>query len=284
MRNARTVATLVLALIASGALHAQATVKLWPGVAPGSEHWAWKEQTFHVPLNGVPETIVEDVVTPSLQVFLPAQGKATGTGVIIAPGGACIALVMGSEGMNVARWLQQRGIAAFVLKYRLQHKLVQGMPKNLREDEACRWGVADGAQAVKIVRQHAREWGIAPHKLGMIGFSAGGMISSEVLVQGDARARPDFVALIYGAPFESMPAVPPDLPPVFMAWAQDDNTAGYAMVRFHKALVDAHDAPEVHVYSAGGHGFASRTQGTPSDHWREELWWWLQSKGFAPKP
>jgi acetyl esterase/lipase len=286
MRNAsrRALAPVVLALAAGGVLHAQTTVKLWPGVAPGSEHWTWKEQSFHVPLGGVPETIVEDVTTPTLTVFLPARDKATGTGVVIAPGGACVALVMDSEGTNIARWLQQRGIAAFVLKYRLKRKLVQGMPKDLREDEACRWGIADGAQAVKFVRQHAREWGLVPHRLGMIGFSAGGMIASEVLVQKEAAARPDFVALIYGAPFESVPVVPSKLPPVFMAWAQDDTTAGYAMVRFYRALMSAHDAPEAHVYSAGGHGFASRTQGTPSDHWREELWWWMQSKGFAPKP
>lgn len=285
MRNAgsRAAATLVLALLASSVLHAQTTVKLWPGVAPGSQHWTWKEQTFQVPLNGTAETIVEDVVTPSLQVFLPPHDSATGTGVIIAPGGACIALVMGSEGTDIARWLQARGVAAFVLKYRLKHKLTQGIPKDLREDEACRWGIADGMQAVKVVRQHAREWGIAPHRLGMLGFSAGGMIASEVLVQKDATARPDFVALIYGAPFESMPAVPSELPPVFMAWAQDDTTAGYAMARFYKALMDAHDPPEAHIYSAGGHGFASRVQGTPSDHWRAELWWWMQAKGFAPK-
>ena len=285
MRNARSraVAALVLSLSASGALHAQTTVRLWPGVAPGSEHWTWKQQVFHVPLNGEPETIVQDVVTPTLTAFLPARGTATGTGVVIAPGGACIALVMDSEGTEIARWLQSRGIAAFVLKYRLKHKVVQGMPKDLREDEACQWGIADGEQAINVVRRHAREWGIAPHKLGMVGFSAGGMIASEVLVQKDAAARPDFVALIYGAPFESMPAVPSKLPPVFMAWAQDDTTAGYAMVRFYKALMDAHDLPEAHIYAAGGHGFASRTQGTPSDHWREELWWWMQSEGFAPK-
>src|SRR5690348_7536281 len=283
MHHARAVATFVLALFASGPLHAQATVKLWPGVAPGSEHWTWNEQNFHVPLNGAPETIIQGVVTPTLTVFLPARGKATGTGVIVAPGGACIALAMDSEGTNVARWLQAHGVAAFVLKYRLKHKQVQGIPKGLREDDACRWGIADGAQAMKVVRRHARAWGIAPHRLGFVGFSAGGMIASEVLVQKDAAARPDFAALIYGAPFESMPAVPSNLPPVFMAWAQDDTTAGYAMARFYKALMDAHDPPEAHVYAAGGHGFASRTQGTPSDHWREEFWWWMQAKGFAPK-
>jgi acetyl esterase/lipase len=279
----RLVIAALLALFASSGARAQATVNLWPGVAPGSEHWNWEEQTFHVPLNGAPETIIQDVVTPTLTVFLPARGKATGTGVIVAPGGACIALAMDSEGVNIARWLQARGVAAFVLKYRLKHKQVEGMPKGLREDDACRWGIADGAQAVRLVRQHAHEWGIAPHRLGFIGFSAGGMIASEVMVRKDAAAQPDFVALIYGAPFESMPAVPSNLPPVFMAWAQDDTTAGYAMVRFYKALMDAHDAPEAHIYAAGGHGFASRVQGTPSDRWREELWWWMQAKGFAPK-
>src|SRR6185312_353405 len=96
------------------------------------------------------------------------------------------------------------------------------MPKDLSEDRACRWGIADAVQALRLVRRHATEWHVAPNRVGLLGFSAGGMIASEVLVQQDVALRPDFAALVYGAPFEAMPPVPAGLPPVFMAWAQDD--------------------------------------------------------------
>ena len=266
--------------LAGGCALAQDVVKLWPGVAPGSEHWTWHEQVF--PQQQVDHrsigTVVEDVVTPTLTAYLPAPGHATGTGVVIAPGGACIALVMDEQGLDVARALQRMGVAAFVLKYRLLHKQGQGMPKDLSEDQACRWGIADAVQALRLVRRHAAEWHVVPNRVGLLGFSAGGMIASEVLVQKDPVQRPDFAALIYGAPFESMPPVPAGLPPVFMAWAQDDAIAGDAMTRFQQALVKAGDKPEVHIYDAGGHGFSTRQPGTSSAHWLQEFEWWLQSR------
>lgn len=277
---------LACGLLAGGGAFAQNVIRLWPGVAPGSEHWTWKEKVFHNVSVGNAHlgTIVEDVVAPTLTAYLPEAGKATGTAVIIAPGGACIALTMDREGNDVARWLQQRGIAAFVLKYRLKHKLSEGAPKNLSEDEACQWGIADAAEAIKLVRKHAAQWHISPHRVGILGFSAGGMIASEVLVRKDAAQRPDFAALIYGAPFESMPAVPSGLPPVFMAWAQDDEIAGYAMVRFYRALLKAGDKPETHVFHVGGHGFlATPPEKTSAGHWIDEFYWWLQAEGFTRK-
>ncbi|MGH8363049.1 MAG: alpha/beta hydrolase [Gammaproteobacteria bacterium] len=185
------------------------------------------------------------------------------------------------EGRDAARWLQQRGIAVFVLKYRLQRKTTQGQPRNLNEDQACKYGIADGIQAVKVVRQQGAEWGIAPDRVGFMGFSAGGMLASEALLQQDAAARPNFAALIYGAPFGKMPDVPAKLPPVFMAWTQDDTTAGYAMVRLYKALIEAGDKPEAHIYNAGGHGFGMGKQGTTSDHWIDEFYFWLQAQGLT---
>lgn len=288
LRTAVALTSFVLAgLLACGCARAQTTVNIWPGVAPGSEHWNWKEKVFHDVQNNGQHlgTVIEDVVTPTLTVYLPKPGKATGTGVVIAPGGACIALAMDVEGADVARRLQQQGIAAFVLKYRLKHKLVQGAPKNLSEDEACQWGIADAVQALKVVRRHAGQWQVSPNRIGIIGFSAGGMLASEALVQKDPALRPDFAALIYGAPFESVPPVPAKLPPVFMAWAQDDDTAGYAMIRFYEALMKAGDRPEAHIYRTGGHGFASSIQpGSTSGRWLQEFCWWLQAEGFGRKP
>ena len=269
---------LVLALLlATSRVEAQTTVNLWTGVAPGSEHWTQKEIVAH----GTPVgTVIINVVRPTLGVYLPDRAIASGAGVIIAPGGYCVALAMDRGGVDVARWLQHRGIAAFVLKYRTQEKREQGVPRNLDMDKACSYGIADGIQAMRVVRQHAKAWGVAPGRVGIIGFSAGGMVASGVLLQADPATRPDFAALIYGAPFGVMPTIPAKLPPVFMAWAQDDDVARTAVVNFYDALLDAGQRPEAHIFSAGGHGFGIQAQGTSSDHWIEEFHEWLQAGGF----
>jgi acetyl esterase/lipase len=255
------------------ALHAQAPLKIWPGIAPGSEHWTQKERTIeHTPVG----TVLMDVVTPTLTPYLPERSKATGTGVIIAPGGAFVALTVSLEGADLARWLQRRGIAAFLLKYRTVEKLQEGIPR-MDMDTAGRYGIADGIQALKVVRQHAREWGISPDRVGMLGFSAGAMVTSGALLQPDSAARPSFAAFIYGGPFGVMPAIPHQLPPIFMAWAQDDQVALQPVLRFRDALTAAGQKPEIHVFSSGGHGFGTKKQGTTSDHWIEEFYYWLTS-------
>lgn len=257
----------------------QTSLNIWPGKAPGSENWEQKEQTIK---NTPVGTVILNVVTPTLTIYLPEKDKATGTGIIIAPGGACVALAM-KEVDELANSLREKGIATFVLKYRIKEKKEEGMPKDLNEDTACQYGIADAVQSIKMVREHSLKWGISPGKIGFVGFSAGGMIASEALLEKDPAARPDFVGLLYGAPFASMPVVPSNLPPIFMAWAADDDIAGYAMERFYKALLSAQQKPEVHIFSSGGHSFAAQKQGTTSDHWMEEFYYWLQAKGFAGK-
>lgn len=252
-------------------------VPVWPGKPPGTEQWTQKERSIAVPQMG---TVVFNVTTPTLTAYLPDKAHASGTGILIAPGGACVALVMDSEGKDAAQWFVRHGIAAFVLKYRIIEKRGEGMP-DVNEDDACKYGIADGIQALKVIRSHAAQWGVMPDRIGFLGFSAGGMLASEALLNADAHARPDFAGLIYGAPFASMPAVPKGLPPVFMAWAQDDNTGGYAMTRFYKALLESGNAPEAHIYARGGHGFGMHTQGTTSDHWIDEFYWWLRARGLV---
>ncbi|MFI5257471.1 MAG: alpha/beta hydrolase [Gemmatimonadales bacterium] len=253
------------------------TVRLWPGAAPGSEHWTQKERRIDdTPIGAV----ILDVVTPTLTAYLPERSKATGTSVIIAPGGAFVALAIGLEGTSAARWLQQRGIAAFVLKYRTIEKRQEGIPA-LDMDTAGRYGIADGIRAIAVVRQHAAQWGLRPDRVGFLGFSAGAMVASGALLQRYAAARPNFAALIYGGPFGVMPSIPPKLPPVFLAWAEDDAVALRPIERFHDALVAAGDRPEVHVFSAGGHGFGMKHQGTTSDHWIDEFYYWLESQGLT---
>jgi acetyl esterase/lipase len=263
-------------LIASSAC--SQTMNIWPGIAPGSENWTWKEKVVdNTPLG----TVIFNVVTPTLTVYLPEKSKATGTGVIIAPGGAFVALAMDLEANNVARWLQSKGIAAFVLKYRIMEKRQEGIPADLNMDEAGKYGIADGIQAIKVVRQHAAEWGISPDRVGFMGFSAGAMVASAALLQQDAAGRPNFAAPIYGAPFGAMPPIPAKLPPIFLAWAQDDPLVLEAVTKFYDSLKSAGHKPEAHIFSSGGHGFGMRKQGTSSDHWIDEFYYWLEAQGFT---
>jgi acetyl esterase/lipase len=266
-----------LFLLATSCLQAQ-SLNLWPGVAPGSEGWTQQEKSFD---NTPVGKVIINVVTPTLTAFLPDKSKATGTGVIIAPGGACVALAIDLEANEVAHWLQDKGIAAFVLKYRIPEKKGEGIPANINFDEACKYGIADGIQAVKLVRQHAAEWNISPGRVGFLGFSAGGMVTSGVLLQSDASLRPNFAAPIYGAPFGVMPAIPAKLPPIFMAWAQDDELVLDSVTKFYEALKAAGNKPEVHIYSAGHHGFGMKKQGTTSDHWIDEYYYWLETQGLT---
>ncbi len=157
------------------------TVNLWPGPAPGSEKWTQKERKVeNTPLG----TVVFNVVTPTLTAYLPEPAKATGTGVIVAPGGAFVALAVDLEGDELARWLQARGIAAFLLKYRIMEKRGEGIPE-MDMDKVSRYGIADGIQAIKVVRQHAGEWGVAPDRVGIVGFSAGGMVAERRPAAGE---------------------------------------------------------------------------------------------------
>jgi acetyl esterase/lipase len=262
--------------LASCASHAQTpqTLNLWPGVAPGSERWTQTETTVE---NTPVGTVIFNVVAPTLTAFLPKRTSATGASVIIAPGGGFVALAIDREGTSVARRLQDKGIAAFVLKYRTVEKRGEGIPA-MDQDVAARYGIADGIQAIKVVRQRAAEWGLAPDKVGFLGFSAGAMVTSGTVLQPDAAARPNFAGFIYGGPFGVMPAIPTTLPPLFLAWAQDDAVALDFIVRFHDALKSAGHKPDVHIFSAGGHGFGMQQQGTSSDHWIEVFYNWLHAQ------
>src|SRR4028118_296672 len=118
------------------AAYAQQVVNIWPGVAPGSERWTQQERIIE---NTPVGTVIFNVVTPTLTAYLPERSKATGTGVIIAPGGAFVALAISLESNDVARRLQERGIAAFVLKYRIMEKRGEGIPANMNMDEAGKY-------------------------------------------------------------------------------------------------------------------------------------------------
>ncbi|HEY1679051.1 MAG TPA: alpha/beta hydrolase [Candidatus Sulfotelmatobacter sp.] len=278
MRTIQRFASFIGGVVCSLCLAQAQTINLWPGPAPGSENWTQQEKSFD---NTPVGKVVINVVTPTLTAFLPEKNKATGTGIIVAPGGACVALAIDLEANLVAQWLQSKGIAAFVLKYRIPEKKGEGMPANINFDEACKYGIADGIQAIKVVRRRAAEWNISPERVGFLGFSAGAMVTSGTLLNPDAAARPNFAAPIYGAPFGAMPPIPASLPPIFMAWAQDDELVLDPVVKFYEALKAAGNKPEVHIYSAGHHGFGMKKQGTTSDHWIDEFYYWLEAQGLT---
>jgi acetyl esterase/lipase len=261
-------------------------INIWPGVAPGSELWKQKETTIHM---GPMESIV-NVTTPTLTAYLPDPAKATGTAVIIAPGGGFI--LLGTDTHEIAEWLASRGIAAFVLKYRTAQ--IEGETEaQLGQAGGARFGAQirdyaliaedgkyaldDGVQAIKVVRAHAAEWGVSPDRVVFMGFSAGGMITEHTAIQPDASARPNFAAPIYGAYFPIVPPIPKDVPPFFMGMAEDDNLAGPQIIKFYDALKAAGYKPEFHIYDHGGHGWSMRKQGTTSDHWLDEFYWWLEA-------
>jgi acetyl esterase/lipase len=274
----------VAAFLALGLAHAQ-TVDLWPGVAPGSESWTYVEKSIKDAPGG---PIVVNVTKPTLTAYLPKRGKATGTGVIIAPGGAFVALSIETEGHAVARWLQERGIAAFVLKYRLMEQRPGGaMPSMQDMGAAEKFAVADGIQALKVLREHAKEWGVAADRVGMVGFSAGATVAFHALLNEDTAARPDFAGIIYGGPFGGPASVPAGLPPVFLAWAQDDPIGEATTAKLYTAMKAAGYKPDTHAFMAGGHGFGAKKQGLTSDHWIDEFHYWLAAQGYtktAAKP
>jgi acetyl esterase/lipase len=242
------------------------------------------------------ETTV-NVSTPTLTAYLPEPTIATGTAVIIAPGGGFIGLSINSEGHDVAKWLVARGFAAIVLKYRTvqiegkdatqlgqsaRAAFMAQMSNHAQIDEDGKYGIADGIEAVKIVRAHAAEWGISTDRIVFTGFSAGGVITDFTALQPDAR--PNYAAPIYGAPISHVPPIPQGLPPFFMAMAQDDNLAGTYIVAFYDALKAAGYKPEFHIFSHGGHGWGMRKQGTSSDHWIDEFYYWMEVQGLTRRP
>lgn len=267
-------------------------INLWPGVAPGSEQWKQKETTIHM---GPMESIV-NVTTPTLSAYLPDPSKATGTAVIIAPGGGF--LFLGTDTHLVAEWLAARGIAGFVLKYRtaqiegeteaqLGHAGGARFGAQVRNyaliAEDGKYALDDGVQAIKVVRAHAANWGVSTDRVVFMGFSAGGMITEYTAIQPDVNARPNFAAPIYGAYFPTVPPIPKDVPPFFMEMAEDDNLAGPQIIQFYDALKAAGYKPEFHLYEHGGHGWSMRKQGTTSDHWLDEFYWWLEAQGLTTR-
>lgn len=274
-----------LLLIGCSTISAQQVIRLYEGIAPGSESWNWTEKENTQNLFNT--RLVYNVTTPTITAFLPDPSVANGTAVVIAPGGGFHVLPMDSEGYEVARWLNSKGIAAFVLKYRLvksetDDPLKEVMAKNRSDEALVRLTLQDGLAAMKYVRSHADSFHIKSDRIGFMGFSSGGTIAMSVAYNSDDSNRPDFLIPVY--PF--MPAViGKDVPsihtPAFIVAATDDKL-GLApqSVELYYKWVAAHQGAELHLYERGGHGFGMKHQDLPSDAWVERLGDWMKMKGL----
>jgi acetyl esterase/lipase len=236
---------------------------------------------------------VRNVTRPTLTPFLPNRAKATGAAVIVAPGGAFMALAMGHEGWNVARALADRGIAAFVLKYRLIKTPVDEKEAGLfigsimmKEIVAPMDGAllkqsdapADARAALAMVRANAARWRIDPARIGIIGFSAGAMTSRRVAIDAPPAERPAFVGYIYGP--QDAEAVPADAPPLFDAIALDDQLFPSKGFPIAAAWYAAKRPVEIHAYQKGGHGFGLGQPNMTTTLMLDQFVAWLDMGGF----
>ena len=235
-----------------------------------------------------------NVTVATLTPFLPDPAKATGAAVIVVPGGGFMTLSMQNEGWDVARALQAKGVAAFVLKYRL-HPTPEAMPafeQSMRDmfsgvahrppapqdgPDALAPQIADAKAAFALVRAHAKDWHIDTDRIGMVGFSAGAMLTvSTELYGGDAK--PAFLGDIYG-PMTAL-TVPADAPPLFVAVASDDpffGNSGFGIVDSWHA---AKKPVELHYFEQGGHGFGMYDKPTTSTGWFDEFTRWMAMHGY----
>lgn len=296
-------------------------IRLWASGAPGSEGMTAAEVSKLSVNSKYGQLPGNFSVThyPSIYVFLPPKEKATGAAMVVAPGGGHSQLVIEKEGWEMADWLNERGIAAFVLKYRLARapESKYTLPGEV---------YADAARSVRLVRSRAKEWGVDPGRIGFIGFSAGGEVAGMIETKFDAgkpdaadpiervSSRPDFDILIYpfyrpgsapprparggtvpaGPPstppaLVSIPAnpdfpIPDNAPPVFMVCTTDDPSHVVPTVKFYLEL-QAHQVPvEMHIYEYGGHGFglrATKKPGSPVETWPTRLAEWLSSREIS---
>ncbi len=267
----------------------QDRVRLYPAKAPGSESWNWTEAVVEDPRSG---RIVYNVVDPELLIFRAPKEKANGTAIVIAPGGAFHILSIDNEGIEVAKRLNELGITAFVLKYRVVHSLTDNpfqelMPlmndfKKLDEINApvVEMATMDGIEAMKYVRKRATEYSIDPKKVGFMGFSAGGTLTMSVLLSAPQDQKPNFIAPIYlYGPAVIGHQMPSTSTPIFVAVATDDQLGfvPHSLTLYQKWMTEKMPA-ELHVYEKGGHGFGIRPHGTTSDHWFSDFENWLRAR------
>lgn len=241
--------------------------------------------------------IVRNVTHPTLSVFSPPAGQASGAALVIAPGGGFQFLSIESEGEALARRLAAQGVTAFVLRYRTD--ATPADPVSFRRAVIARFAAGgvkpealapagaaasqDGAAAIGLIRAEANRFGVDPHRIGFVGFSAGGWVALAT-ARASGPERPDIVAAVY-------PAHPPDFaaetgaPPLFLSAATDDPLLPVeTQLDVYRAWRKARRPVELHLYARGGHGYGVDRQGAPSDAWIEAFEAWLRAQGWLTKP
>lgn len=232
---------------------------------------------------------VKNVHDPSVTVFRPPADQVNGTAVVIFPGGGHRMLVYTAEGLDPAEYFARQGVTAFVIKYRLARE--EGSPYKL--DVHPR---ADGQRAMRWVRAHAADYQIDPDKIGIVGFSAGGEVASEVAYrpyEGTPGAadtidrvscRPNFQVLIYPGHLGVPDALPATAPSTFMLVANDDQGASKVVVDLLSKFRTAKVPVEMHLYAKGGHGFnmGQRSKLRSISTWKDRLTDWMIDNQFVP--
>lgn len=241
------------------------------------------------------EILIYDVSEPTIEVFKPAPNKSNGTAVIVVPGGGFVAISYKFGGTEIAKELNKHGITAFVLKHRtiksgngpmhipqihmkemelIMSRAKTGLPIEVPPLAGEPNAIEDGVRTLEIIRHRAHEFGIDPHRVGILGFSSGAYLAADLAI-GAKEARPDFVGLIYGG---LRTPIPHDAPPAFIAGAGNDEYQPNDPLLLYTAWRKANVPAELHLYERGGHGFDLRKTGNTSDHWFQDFIWWLQSR------
>ena len=255
-------------------------LSLWPTGAPGSE--ARRQEPEQAK-----DYWVKNVHDPSVTVYLPPAENATGTAIVVVPGGGHRLLVYHAEGEDPAERLAALGVAAFALKYRLARE--EGSSYTIEGD-----ATADLYRAVRLVRSRAAEWHIDPHRVGVMGFSAGGeLVGMVAFPPGDGNpqaadpvdrlgGRPDFAIFIYPGPLAVPGSVPKDAPPAFFAAASDDPCCAVPTLKLMTMYKEAGVPFEAHIPATGGHGFnmGQRSAMRSVHTWPDRLADWLSDRGL----
>ena len=308
MKSIKPVALLLFTtLLTSNSFSQNPVLKVWPKGVPGSiRNDTYSEKVTES--NGIPSRY-EKVTDPSLTVFLPSADKATGTAVIICPGGGYGGLAFDHEGYAIARWLNDNGIAGIILKYRL--------PSDLIMKDKSAGPLQDAQEALRIIRRNNEHWKIDPHKIGVIGFSAGGHLAStlsthfaeKVYENSDTTsARPDFSLLIYpvisfDASFTHMGSrknligdnpskdaidhfsnelqITDKTPPAFLVHSSDDKAVPVKnSIVYYEGLIKNKITAEMHVFQKGGHGYGLSVDNGTQASWPDLCIRWMKANGF----
>jgi acetyl esterase/lipase len=272
------------------------TLDLWPGVVPGEKGELGEERDTTKPGDGLiaGKSVIRlgNVSKPTLAIYRPPADQDTGAAVVVCPGGGYHILAMDLEGTEICEWLNSLGVTGVLLKYRVPKR--EGLEKHTAAFQ-------DAQRALALVRQRAKEWRIDPHRIGIMGFSAGAHLAAALSNNPEPRTypavdeadglscRPDFVLLIYPAYLtvkEEGDKLAPEMkvttntPPTFMVMAQDDPIRVETALFYTLALKQANVPVELHVYPTGGHGYGLRRTKEPVTTWPERAADWLRSRGW----